>query len=155
MRQERARAMHHAPEIDVHQPVHLRLIDLAKLAHQGDAGIVDEDVETGMASDGGRREFRDLRRLADIDAMHGDLLLMAALDLRGDARRPASSRSASARSQPRDASSRASARPIPLAAPVKAAAAPRMAVISMSLPWGEDACQGRSVKVVRRRVREK
>jgi hypothetical protein len=32
MRQERARRMHDAPEIDVHQPVHLRLVDLAELA---------------------------------------------------------------------------------------------------------------------------
>src|SRR5258705_2442045 len=44
-------------------------------------------------------------------------------------RSPASSRSASARSQPRAASSSASARPMPLAAPVTAAAAPRIAVI--------------------------
>src|SRR6266576_644445 len=46
---------------------------------------------------------------------------------------PASSRSASARSQPRAASSSASARPMPLAAPVTAAAAPRIAVIGCRL----------------------
>ena len=44
---------------------------------------------------------------------------------------PASSRSASARSQPRAASSSASARPMPLAAPVTAAALPDIAVIGM------------------------
>ena len=45
---------------------------------------------------------------------------------------PASSRSASARSQPRAASSSASARPMPLAAPVTAAALPDIAVMSGS-----------------------
>src|SRR6266702_2483105 len=43
--------------------------------------------------------------------------------------RPASSRSASARSQPRAANSSANARPMPLAAPVTAAADPLIAVI--------------------------
>jgi hypothetical protein len=85
MRQERARAMHHAPKIDVHQPFHLRLIDLVELAHQGDAGIVDQDVEAGMRGGGGAREFRDLGRLADIDRVHRDLLRMAAADLGADA----------------------------------------------------------------------
>src|SRR5713226_1643256 len=51
---------------------------------------------------------------------------------------PASSRSASARSQPRAASSSASARPMPLAAPVTAAAAPRIAVIGCRLHVGKD-----------------
>jgi len=40
--------VHDAPEIDVHQPVHLRLVDLVELAEQGDAGIVDDDVKPGM-----------------------------------------------------------------------------------------------------------
>src|SRR5439155_1363679 len=44
---------------------------------------------------------------------------------------PASSRSASARSQPRAANSSASARPMPLAAPVTAAALPDIAVIGV------------------------
>ena len=70
MRQERARPMHHAPEIDVHQPVHLRLVDLVELAHQRDAGIVDDDVEAGMGRDRGLREVLDLLGLADIDAVH-------------------------------------------------------------------------------------
>ena len=70
MRQERAGRMHHAPEIDVHQPVHLRLVDLVELAEQGDAGIVDDDVEAGMGGDRGLREILDLFGLADIDAVH-------------------------------------------------------------------------------------
>src|SRR5713226_452145 len=50
---------------------------------------------------------------------------------------PASSRSASARSQPRAASSSASARPMPPAAPVTAAADPRIVVIEFQLHVGE------------------
>src|SRR3984885_13069053 len=50
---------------------------------------------------------------------------------------PASSRSASARSQPRAASCSASARPMPLAAPVTAAAAPRIAVMLCQLHLGD------------------
>ena len=52
--------MHHAPEIDVEQPLHLRLVDLAELAEQRDAGIVDDDVEGGMRRGRGLREGRDL-----------------------------------------------------------------------------------------------
>jgi len=48
MRQERPRRMHHTPEIYVHHPVHLRLVDFVELAEQGDAGIVDDDVERRM-----------------------------------------------------------------------------------------------------------
>ena len=48
IRQECVRAMHDAPEIDVDQPVHLRLVDLAKLAEQRHAGIIDHDVERRM-----------------------------------------------------------------------------------------------------------
>ena len=51
MRQERAGAAHHAPEIDVEQPFHLRLVDLVEVAEQRDAGIVDDDVEAGMGGD--------------------------------------------------------------------------------------------------------
>ena len=69
MRQERARAVHHAPEIDVDQPFHLRLVDLVERAEQGDAGIVDDDVQAGMGGDRRLRKFLDLRGLADIDAM--------------------------------------------------------------------------------------
>ena len=70
MRQECAGRVHHAPEIDVHQPVHLRLVDLVELAEQGDAGIVDDDVEAGMSRCGGLRELLDLIGLADIDAVN-------------------------------------------------------------------------------------
>src|SRR5882672_8497493 len=52
--------------------------------------------------------------------------------------KPASSRSASATSQPRAASSSASARPMPLAAPVTAAADPRIAVIEFQLHVGKE-----------------
>ena len=49
--------MHHAPEIDVEQPVHLRLVDFGELPEQGDAGIVDDDVEPRV-----RRRQRLARR---------------------------------------------------------------------------------------------
>ena len=73
MRQEGAGRMHHAPEIDVHQPVHLRLIDLGEVAEQRDAGIVDEDIEGRMGRQRGLRERLDLVGLADIDTMQRDL----------------------------------------------------------------------------------
>ena len=127
VRQEGAGAVHHAPEIDVEQPVHLRLVDLLELPEQRHAGIVDEDVERGMRRDRLARELRDVVGLADIDAMQADLALTRRSRQRGSSS-PASSRSASARSQPRLASSIASARPMPLAAPVMAAA-PLIAVM--------------------------
>ena len=40
-----------------------------KRAEQGDAGIVDDDVEAGMGRDRRLRKILDLRGLADIDAM--------------------------------------------------------------------------------------
>ena len=52
----------------LNKPVHLRLVDLAELAEQGDAGIVDEDVERGMGGGRGRRELQNLFRRADIHA---------------------------------------------------------------------------------------
>jgi hypothetical protein len=60
MRQERARAMHLAPEVDVHQPVHLRLVDFVELAEQRNAGIVDDDVEAGVRGDCSLRKIFDL-----------------------------------------------------------------------------------------------
>ena len=62
MRQEGARAVHHAPEIDVDQPLHLRLVDLVEGAEQGDAGIVDDDVQAGMRGDRRSCKILDLRR---------------------------------------------------------------------------------------------
>ena len=88
MRQERARAVHHAPEIDVDQPLHLRLVDLVEGAKQGDAGIVDDDVERGVGGDGRVREFLDLGGLADIDAVGRDLARACLGDLGGDRLQP-------------------------------------------------------------------
>src|SRR6187402_2939189 len=82
--QERARPVYGAPEIDVEQPLHLRLFDLVELAEQGDAGIVDDDVELGMRRAGSSREFRNLLGLADIDAVGADLALVRLRDLGGD-----------------------------------------------------------------------
>src|SRR5262249_7516529 len=59
--------------------LHLRLVDLLELAEQGDAGIVDENVERRMDDGGSFREFCDFSGLGDIDAMHADLA--AAADL--------------------------------------------------------------------------
>jgi hypothetical protein len=65
--------VHHAPEIDVEQPVHLRLVDLLERPHQRHAGIVDDDAKRGMCRDRVRRELRDVAGLRDIDAVHADL----------------------------------------------------------------------------------
>ena len=88
MRQERAGAVHHAPEIDVDQPLHLRLVDLVEGAEQCDAGIVDDDVERGVGGNGRVREFLDLGGLADIDAVGRDLARAALADLGGDLLQP-------------------------------------------------------------------
>src|ERR1700722_10313086 len=77
MRQEGAGAMHHAPEIDVDQPFHLRLLDFVELAEQRDAGIVDDDAEVGMGRYGRGREVGDLPGLADVNAMQRDFLFCA------------------------------------------------------------------------------
>src|SRR3954447_15503072 len=84
MRQERAGAVHHAPEIDVDQPLHLRLIDFVEGAEQGDAGIVDDDVERGVGGNGRVRKILDLRGLADIDAMRRNLARASLAGLGGD-----------------------------------------------------------------------
>jgi len=73
MWQEGARAAHYAPEIDVEQPVHLRLVDLLERAHQRHAGIVDDDAERGMRGGCLTRELRDVVGFADVHAMQTDL----------------------------------------------------------------------------------
>ena len=88
MRQEGARAVDHAPEIDVDQPFHLRLVDLVEAAEQGDARIVDENVEAGMGGDGSRCKILDLCGLADVDAIRGDLAPGILADLGGDLEQP-------------------------------------------------------------------
>jgi hypothetical protein len=84
MRQEGAGAMDHAPEVDVEQPVHLRLVDLTELAEQGDARIVDDDIEAGMRRYGRVGKASDLGRGADIEAMRGELDPLLAADLGGN-----------------------------------------------------------------------
>ena len=92
-----------------------------------------------MGGDRALREGLDLGWLGDVDAVHADLARTCALAISAaTACSPASSRSASARSQPRAASSSASARPMPLAAPVTATAAPRIAVMCRKLHVGQD-----------------
>jgi hypothetical protein len=106
------------------------VIDFVELAEQRNAGIIDDDVERGMFCYRGLRERLDLRGLADIDAMQRDFLRTVFGDLGGERLQPR------AKSQPRAANSSASARPMPLAAPVMAAAAPRIAVIGCRLHAG-------------------
>ena len=82
----------------------------------------------GCADTAAPRELLDLAGLADIDAMHGDLA-SAALPIRRQ--RSAAGLVAIGQREvaPRAASASASARPMPLAAPVTAAADPVIAVI--------------------------
>jgi hypothetical protein len=105
------------------------VIDLVELAEQGDAGVVDDDVEAGMSRCGGLRELFNLTWFRDVDAVNADLLQAGFGDLGG--KRLQSGLVAIRQRQVAAArrSSSASARPIPLAAPVTAAAAPRIAVI--------------------------
>jgi hypothetical protein len=126
--------MHHAPEIDVHQPVHLRLVDLVELAEQRNAGIVDDDVEAGMGGYRCLRERFDLAGIADIDAVDRHFTRMGLGDLGGDALQSRLVAIGQRQVGAAAASSSSSARPIPPAAPVTAAADPDIAVISGQLP---------------------
>ena len=72
MRQESARCMHRAPEIDVEQPLHLGLVDLVKLAEQRDAGIVDDNIQRRVGRDRLARKGCDRLALADIDPVKAD-----------------------------------------------------------------------------------
>jgi hypothetical protein len=81
--------VHHAPEIDVDQPLHLRLVDLVEGAEQRDTGVVDDDVQSGMRRDGSFSKILDLAGLADVDAVGADFpLRMILSDLGGDLLQP-------------------------------------------------------------------
>ena len=80
--------MNHAPEIDVDQPFHLRLIDFVEAAEQRDTGIVDDDVERRVGRDRGPGKILDLRGLADVDAVRRHLPLAVAADLGGNLLQP-------------------------------------------------------------------
>ena len=72
MRQKGARRMHRAPEIDIEQPLHLRLVDLVKLTEQRDAGIVDDDVQRRVRGDRLARKGGDRLAIADVEAVKAD-----------------------------------------------------------------------------------
>ena len=84
MRQERTCGMYDAPEIHVHQPVHLLLVYLVKFSYQRHAGIVDEYVEIGMIRNCLLRKVLDLIGLRDIDDMGRKLLWTGPGDFSGD-----------------------------------------------------------------------
>src|SRR5205807_1872475 len=58
------------------------------LAEQRDAGVVDEDVESGMRGTGRLRERFDLRGLGDIDPVHADFARLCLGDLGGEGVQP-------------------------------------------------------------------
>jgi hypothetical protein len=129
LRQERAGAVHHAPEIDVDQPLHLRLVDLVERAEQRDAGIVDDNVQRGVGGNGRVRKLLDLGGLADIDPVGRDLAGASLADLGGHLLQPGlvavgERKIAAARGQLQR--ERAT---MPLAAPITAAALPDIAVV--------------------------
>jgi hypothetical protein len=72
VRQQGTRRMHRAPEIDVEQPFHLRLVDLVKQAEQRDAGVVDQDVQRRVAGDRIAHKAGNRLRVAHIDAVQAD-----------------------------------------------------------------------------------
>src|SRR6185437_1404844 len=84
MRQERSCGMYDAPEIHVHQPVHLLLVYLVKFSYQRHAGIVDEYVDIGMIKNCLLRKVLDLIGLRDIDDMGRNLLWTGPGDFSGD-----------------------------------------------------------------------
>jgi hypothetical protein len=51
----------------------LRLINFVELTEQGDARIIDDNVEARVPSDCGVGEILKLARLSDIDGMDRDL----------------------------------------------------------------------------------
>ena len=72
MRQKGTGSVYHAPEIDAHQPGHLRIVELVELAQQRNTGIVDDDAEGREFRYGRARELFDLFGVRDIDAVNRD-----------------------------------------------------------------------------------
>ncbi len=76
MPKEGARAAHHAPKIDIHQPRHLRLIEFVELAQQRDTRIVEQQIERRKVGDRGGSEVLNLLGAADIDSANRDATRM-------------------------------------------------------------------------------
>src|SRR5579864_9368678 len=72
MPEEGARAAHYAPEVNVHEPRHLRLIEFVELTEQCDSRVVEEQVERWKICDRGCREILNLLRLGNIDGTNRD-----------------------------------------------------------------------------------
>jgi hypothetical protein len=49
--QENGRAIHRAPEIDVHQPLHVFERDILEITDQSDAGIIDQMCDSAVFTD--------------------------------------------------------------------------------------------------------
>ena len=76
MLHERARPAHDAPEIDIHQPRHLRLVEFIELSQQRNPGIVDKQAKRREIGNGGRGEILNCFGIGDIHAADRDAACM-------------------------------------------------------------------------------
>ena len=67
-RQEGARHAHDGVEVDRHQPVEVVLADLLEGAAEGDAGVVDEQVDPAVGGAHRGRQRRHRGAIGDVDA---------------------------------------------------------------------------------------
>ena len=152
-RQERLDAVDRAPQVDVDRPAPVVVGHLEDRAADGDAGVVEHDVDRAEGVERGvGHRLHGLQRAHVADHAVG---LGAA---RRAARRPRASRapcsmSASTTVAPFDASTFAVARPIPLAPPVTTAPLPlsvSMAADPGGRPVSPSECRSRRLRVARR-----
>jgi len=72
MRQERARHAHHAPEIDVEQPLEIAFGDLIEGPVERDAGVVDKKVDEAVRGEHGFGQSGDARAVGHVEPMQAD-----------------------------------------------------------------------------------
>ena len=133
VRQKRLGPVDDTPEVDVHDALEVLELRAFDVAGEGDAGIVDDDVDGTE----GRRDVigiaQHMLALGDVEVI-GTRLAPDGLDESPVSSSPASSTSLIASRAPRRPTLTASARPIPEPAPVTTTTWPGMRVMTFSIP---------------------
>ena len=68
--QKCAATMHHTPEVDVHDPLGVRRLQFFHRRHQGDAGVVHQDVSRAKPGQAGLRQGKDVSLLARVHVLN-------------------------------------------------------------------------------------
>ncbi len=82
VRQELLGAVHDAPEVDAHDPVHVGVLEVLEVAGQRDAGVVDDDVDPAELLDHRQCVRRERVAVGDVEVVGADLASTRALDQR-------------------------------------------------------------------------